>query len=156
MRYSERVLPGPLWWLGVVVAAVAFGIIFIPVDPFLSVGVSLVVLIAGMVALFMSSYQIIINGSTIRVGRAEIPIEFLKNPQIIESSSWNDSLRHSEDATVFSATRPWVRTGIQCDLIDPQDPVQTWLIGSRYPQKITELLAAYAAHSEHTGSEFSS
>ena len=46
------------------------------------------------------------------------------------------------DPAAFVSIRPWIGPGVQLWLDDPQDPTPYWVVSSRQPQAVVDIVRA--------------
>lgn len=156
MTFDERVWPNIWWWLWIPASGLAG---FLLAAPLGSVG-SLIgcVLATGGTgfALSRSALRINVESGWLRVGRAKIEVSYLDEATLVTQAQWSDELGARMDARAYISTRPWVKCGVRVTLRDDRDPTPYWLFSTRRGAELITVLRDQAAHSEHTGDEFSS
>jgi hypothetical protein len=138
--YRERLTPS-LWALvaSAVVAPMA-ALVFAPFDATLALGIGLVVGAAAVTLLIASSPRIEVSDATLRAGRAHIDVAMLGAPLAVTGDAARLARGPGLDA------RGWhlIRGGIDGVLVvantDPDDPVSTWTISSRTPDRLAAAI----------------
>ncbi|MCD1267386.1 DUF3093 family protein [Microbacterium sp. MEC084] len=142
--YRERLSPS-LWILGsaAVVAPMA-SLVFVQIDAALSLAIGLAVGVAVVAGLIALSPVIEVRDGELRAGRAHIDVSLLGDPVTLTD----------EDARTARGTgldpRGWhlIRGGIAGIVVlpdsDPDDPVTSWTLSSRTPDR----LAAAVRHEQ--------
>ena len=145
--YRERLHPALSMFFYVALVIPASIIVFIPTNPEgelsgLAIGIATgIVLYIGVIALFVWSSPIIeVTVDTLRVGRAVIPRELLGRVHAYEGSAATEQRGTALDARAWLCIRGWVKPVIRVTLIDPQDPTPYWLVSTRHPDALVQLL----------------
>ncbi len=140
VRYRERLSPS-LWML--VTAAVAAPMVMLTFTPLGSLPALLIGIAAAVAlisALIFSSPGIRVEGSVLRAGRAHIDARWLG-----EISEFTGEEARMARGTNLPA-RGWhlIRGGIDgivvVEIIDPDDPVTSWTISTRTPDRLAAAI----------------
>jgi hypothetical protein len=138
--FRERLLPGPVGWLGALAAGFVAGVVLWPIGHALGIGVGIAVAVGAGVALAATSPLVEVSGGELRAGRAHVPVALLRDPTpITTADDMRVELGPRLDARAYVCLRAWARTGVRATLDDPSDPTPYWLVSTRRP---TELAAA--------------
>ena len=101
--------------------------------------VTLAALLATLPYLWIKLRMVItIDQSEVRIDRAHIEMQYLKNPAPIDEATYKALRTVNSDARAFHITRPWLKTGVQVFVNDERDQTSYWLIGSK---KAAELIS---------------
>ena len=158
VRYAERLTPSPAYW-GLPVLAAAFAAAALaPVDLGLAVGAALLAAAAVAYGLSRSAVTVGVVDGELTAGAAHVPVRFLGRAETLGPDEHRHALGPGLDARAFVCTRPWVRTFLRVELVDPRDPTPYWLVATRHPDALADALVAardggdggQAAHSEQT------
>ncbi|MFF5989060.1 DUF3093 domain-containing protein [Prauserella flavalba] len=100
-----------------------------------------VVLLLGMGRLTVS----VTSGSEreLWVGDAHLPLRFVGEVEVIGKAAKRKALGPELDPAAFVAHRGWVPTMVRIHLTDPEDPTPYWLISTRHPERLAELLRGH-------------
>jgi len=141
MRYRE-VIRMPLWLL----ALIYFFLLSLVLSVWAALGdkaalASLIATSALLVLIAIKSAMVIeINEHELRIGRAHIDLEFLKNAQSLTSIHVRNLRTRDADPAAFLAIRFWSSTGVRVDINDPQDATPYWLITSNNGEALAKIL----------------
>ena len=104
---------------------------------------------AALVVLLLVGYggvRVSVVDGVLSVGRARIPVTFLRDPETLDAAGLKAAAGVEADARAYLMLRPYVRTGVRVHLTDPADPTPYWLVSTRHPRALAaELTAAIAA-----------
>ncbi|MGO1545656.1 MAG: DUF3093 domain-containing protein [Gulosibacter sp.] len=142
MIYRERVSPSI--WVYIFGAAIipAVFVVFMPIN--ILVGIILgVALYAGyVIALYSGSPVIEVGSSTLRVGSAEVPLQYLGDGYAHDTTEKaREQAGPNLDARAWTCLRGWVNTSARIEIVDENDPIPYWLFSTRHPD---EAIAAIA------------
>jgi|SRR5690625_402623 len=134
--YSERITPSLLAWLLAPGTGAIFLVMFLPVSTLTAVIIAL--LATGAVAGWLWSFaaRIQITKTHLIVGRAEIELSALGDLEMCDAQKVRHYMGPGSDARSFVLTRPWVKTAIYVEQLDPRDPTPYWLFSTRDPESI--------------------
>ncbi|MBD5787679.1 DUF3093 domain-containing protein [Cellulosimicrobium terreum] len=138
--FRERVLPGPGGWAAALGFAVVLGIALWPASAPLAIAVGLLALVAGVVALALTSPVVEVADGTFRAGRAHLPVELLSTVTTLDADAMRVQLGPRLDARAYVCLRAWARTGVHVLLDDPLDPTPYWLVSTRRPEALADAL----------------
>lgn len=99
-------------------------------------------IVIGIVAIYLGTSTITVDGGELRIKRAHIPIEYLGKSEIIGKKEFGFARTRGADPAAYFATTFWISQGITVEVIDKRDPTPYWLISTR---KAEELAAALKA-----------
>jgi hypothetical protein len=99
-------------------------------------------IVIGIVAIYLGTSTITVDGGELRIKRAHIPIEYLGKSEIIGKKEFGFARTRGANPAAYFATAFWISQGITVEVIDKRDPTPYWLISTR---KAEELAAALRA-----------
>ncbi|TNC27656.1 DUF3093 domain-containing protein [Amycolatopsis alkalitolerans] len=99
----------------------------------------LVPLMAGWMFLLGRS-RVTITGSRLVVGKANLPLEFVGQVDIIDKAHKRKALGPELDPTAFVLHRGWIGPVVRVHLTDPDDPTPYWIFSTRKPEAVAGLL----------------
>ncbi|WP_345750159.1 DUF3093 domain-containing protein [Microbacterium rhizophilus] len=142
--YRERLSPS-LWILGgaAVVAPMA-ALVFVQYDRTLSLAIGLVVGVLVVAALILSSPVIEVSGGDLRAGRAHIDVALLGEPVALMDEDARTARGPGLDSRGWHLIRGGVVGIVVLPDLDPDDPVSSWTLSSRTPDR----LAAAVRHAQ--------
>lgn len=146
LLYRERIFPRPTTFaleiMFVAMVAIAYGA---ALDP--SIG-SLIFVIGGATLVGISWLRSPIveirqlgASSSIRAGGATAPSTAFAHPKILQPAEVQAIRRGTMQTTAFNGLRSNL-PAVVIDVIDPEDPHQSWVLSTRKPEKIIEALGA--------------
>ena len=140
MQYRERVLPNIGTFAAVFVLLPSAVIVSEPFDLFIGLIVGVLGVGAIWALLILRAPIIEVSAKELRVGRVTIPRDLIGEPvAVAKSEIFSERGPHLDPAAhkVFQGT---VRTAIKIPITDPQDPTPYWLVSTRNPMKLVEIL----------------
>lgn len=157
-RYRERLTPSLPFFVALAALMPMVSLSFVPVDP--TIGMILGILLTALVMLLavLTSPRVEVVGTVLKAGRAQIDVQWLGDLQILTE----DAARHARGTGLSPRSWHLIRGGIDGVLIanidDPNDPVTSWVISSRTPDRLAAAIkgAKDQAHSVQIGPEASS
>jgi hypothetical protein len=96
--------------------------------------------VLGIVAIYFSSKEILIDQSELRVGKAHIPIIYLGEMEIVGKKDFGNARTRGADPAAFFALTFWVSEGVKIEITDQRDPTPYWLISTRKAQQLLTAL----------------
>lgn len=142
MTYRERLTPS-LWTL--VAAAMLGPMVALTLGRFDStvalVG-GAVVGIAVVVLLIALSPVVEVREGELRAGRAHIPVEWLGEPVALTGPEARDARGPKLDPRAWMLLRGGIDGVLSVSNTDPDDPVPSWLISSRTPDRLAAAITA--------------
>ncbi|MGN6608246.1 MAG: DUF3093 domain-containing protein [Jatrophihabitans sp.] len=142
--FRERLRP-PWWWYAVaifvaVLLAAEFHIAQIDVTDWLPY-IVLVPLAVGIV-FSMGQATVVVDDTTLRVRGATLPLDIVSGIVALDDRTLRRVVGREGDPAAFVAIRPWIGPGAQLWLDDPDDPTPYWVVSTRRPQQLVELIRA--------------
>lgn len=138
--FSERLTPSPTAWLLAPGVGLLVFIMFFPVNTWLAVALGAGAGAVGAAWMWSLAAKVELTAATLRVGRAQIEIGALGTVRPCSHAEMTNYMGPGSDARSFVLTRPWVRTGVYVEQIDPRDPTPYWLFSSREPEVFARAL----------------
>jgi len=143
--FSERLTPSPTAWLLAPGVGLVVFIMFFPVSTWLAVGIGAGAAAVSAAWLWSLAAKVVLTAATLQVGRAQIEIGALGEVEPCSQAQMTSYMGPGSDARSFVLTRPWIRTGVYIEQLDPRDPTPYWLFSSREPEAFTQALAQVRA-----------
>jgi hypothetical protein len=140
--YRERVRPNLGTFIAVATLLPAVTLVSEPFDYRIGIAVGLILVTSIWAALFFLAPVIQVGSSHLTVARAKIPRNLLgKIEEIAKDQIFYERGPKLEPAAykVFQGT---VKTAIKITLNDPNDPTPYWIISTRKPAQLAEVLRA--------------
>lgn len=146
--YRES-LRTPIWWyaaaLGIAaLIAAEFHISGINLTDWLSYGI-LLPLSVVLVWTFGRGRLEIVDGE-LRVRGAHIPLREISGAVALDAVTLRRVVGREGDPAAFLSIRGWIGPGVQLWLDDPEDPTPYWVISTRHPQQVVELVRTLGGH----------
>lgn len=142
VRFDER-LRTPWWWYGagLLVAALLAGE-FGVADKALTVWIPFGVLLPGSAVIVwsMGRSRVSVIGDELRVNDAHLPLQVITAAVALDATTLRRLVGRYGDPAAFVTIRAWVGPGIQIILDDPDDPTPYWIISTRRPDELIEVL----------------
>ncbi|WP_309064322.1 DUF3093 family protein [Microbacterium sp.] len=143
--YRERLTPS-LWMLvAIAVAGPMAALVFVPVGSTIAllvgVGVSSVLVAAAVVL----SPAVRVTGTVLHAGRAHIDARWLGDPQPYTGEEARDRRTRDIARDGWHLIRGGVDGLVVVPITDPADPVRSWTISSRTPDRLSAAIRAARA-----------
>jgi len=138
--YSERLTPS-LWALvaAAVVAPMA-ALVFAPFDATLALVIGAIVGAGALALLILLSPRVTVSDGILRAGRAHIDVSLLGQPVALTAEAARAARGPGLDARAWHLIRGGIDGLIVVPNIDPDDPVPTWAISSRTPDRLAAAI----------------
>lgn len=140
--YRERVRPNFGTFIAVATLLPAVTLVSEPFDYRIGIAVGLILVMSIWAALFFLAPVIQVGSSHLTVARAKIPRNLLgKIEEIAKDQIFSERGPRLDPAAhkVFQGT---VKTAIKITVNDPNDPTPYWIISTRKPAQLAEVLRA--------------
>jgi hypothetical protein len=141
-RYRERLSPS-LWLLvSAAVLAPMVALTLVPVDPTLGLIIGGAAAAALITALVAASPTVSVDATVLRAGRAHTDVRWLGEPIAMTG----EEAKHARGPGLPAAGWHLIRGGIDGVVvvpnIDPDDPVTSWTISTRTPDRLAAAIRA--------------
>lgn len=149
MNYAERLHVPLRWWALATMFLATVLLAFLVAVPAWVAFSATGVLVAAVVALFLSygGARVTVDGGTFQAGRARIPVDQLGVPVAHDAAASRRLAGVDADARAFLLLRPYVSRSVQVPVVDPGDPTPYWLVSTRHPDRLVHALVAAGAPS---------
>ncbi|MDQ0648416.1 hypothetical protein QFZ53_002612 [Microbacterium natoriense] len=141
-QYRERLSPSLRLLVTVALAGPMVSLVFVPVG-------STIALVAGgavsaaLVAMFVWLTPVVaVDGSVLRAGRAHIDARFLGEPEVLTGDEARQARGPRLPARGWHLIRGGIDGLIVVPNIDEDDPVESWTISSRTPDRLAAAVRA--------------
>jgi hypothetical protein len=141
LLYSERVLPGFGTFAAVSVLLPSTVLIAEPFDIRVGIVVGLISVSAIWGLLILRAPRIQVSKDNLRVGRVSISRDFVGKPQAISKQEIFSERGPNLDPGAHKVFQGSVKTAVKIPVTDPEDPTPYWLVSSRNPDKLVEVLS---------------
>jgi len=89
--------------------------------------------------LFGRSYLEIRDGE-LRIRGAHIPLSEITGAVALDAETLRRVVGREGDPAAFVSIRPWIGPGVQLWIDDPEDPTPYWVVSSRTPQRVVDIV----------------
>jgi hypothetical protein len=142
--YRER-LRTPWWWY--VVALVVASLIaaeFRVAGLHLTVWIPFCALLplSVLIVWWLGHAKLEISDGEVRVRGAHLPLGYITGAIALDAATLRRVVGREGDPAAFVSIRPWIGPGVQLWLDDPEDPTPYWLLSTRHPRDLVELVRA--------------
>lgn len=140
--YDERwVAPVPVWLAVLAMALIAAATLHAGADGARAV-VPYVVLLSVAVACLLraSRGRVRVEGAVLTVPGGRIPLNHLGGVRALDREATRLARGPLAQPRAFVVTRSWLRASVQVQIEDPDDDTPYWLIGTRHPDQLAEVL----------------
>ena len=140
--FAERLWPGPLGVVLLVLFAAMVSVVFVPLDPRVAVVVGAGVLVVGAVVLVGRAPRVEVRDGVLRAGGAHIPVRLLGDAVALDADATRAELGPRLDARAHLCLRGWIHSAVRVEVRDPQDPTPYWVVSTRRPAGLVAALRA--------------
>jgi hypothetical protein len=141
MLFRERLAVPIIWWvlaglfsLSVLVAVGAY------LGPAWGLGTSVATLLVAVAIFGSAAIVISVDEQEVRVGRATIEHAYIATCRALNAEETRRRTGVEADARAHLVLRPYIKTTVEINLDDPEDPVPYWLVSTRQPQRLAAAL----------------
>ena len=140
--YRERVRPNFGTFIAVATLLPAVTLVSEPFDYRIGIAVGLILVMSIWAALFFLAPVIQVGSSHLSVARAKIPRNLLGNIEEIAKDQIFSERGPKLDPAAHKVFQGTVKTAIKITVNDPNDPTPYWIISTRKPAQLAEVLRA--------------
>jgi hypothetical protein len=139
--YRERLMPNQFWWFAAVAIGACLGLVLAPVagQPGLVLGAMAGAGI-GIAVLVLTSALVLVDGGSVRAGRAQIPVTQLGAVEVLDAEQMAHLRGPGIDPRAYHCQRGWLPVGVKVTVTDPADPTPYWLVSSHHPDLLAEAI----------------
>ena len=141
-EYSEKLRPSVGVYLIVAFAIPFFTLTLAPFSLPLGLIVGFAVFATISVLLHAASPRIAVTATTLSAGKAVIDRTFIGTVSAYSGDSAREERGLKLDARAWTLFRGFIDPVVKISLTDPSDPTPYWLISTRRPKQLTEVLRA--------------
>lgn len=144
VAYRES-LRTPAWWYAVALFVAAllaaeFHVSSVSLTDWLAFGIMLPLSVAIVWSLGRGKLEI--SGGELRIRGAHIPLREFSGAVALDAATLRRVIGREGDPAAFISIRAWIGPGLQLWLDDPEDPTPYWVISSRNPQAVVDIVRA--------------
>lgn len=141
--YYREPLRTPWWWylvaLGVAgLLAAEFHIAGLHLTDWIPYGTLLP--LSVLIVWFMGHSSLEVADGEVRIRGAHLPLRYVSGAVALDGATLRRVVGREGDPAAFVSIRPWIGPGVQFWVDDPDDPTPYWIVSSRRPQRVVELL----------------
>ena len=138
--YKERVLPNFGTFAAIFALLPSIAIISEPFDIRIGLALGVVAVIAIWTLLILRAPIIALSQLELKVGRVAILRNLIGEVEVISKEGIFLERGPKLDPGAYKVFQGSVKTAIKISITDPEDPTPYWLISTRRPDKLAELL----------------
>ena len=138
--YKERVLPNFGTFAAIFALLPSIAIISEPFDVRIGLAIGIVVVITIWTLLIFRAPTIELSNLKLKVGRVGIFRNLIGQAEVISKDRIFLERGPNLDPGAHKVFQGSVKTAIKIAILDPEDPTPYWLISTRKPHKLAELL----------------
>lgn len=140
--YRERLSPS--LWMVVVIALVGpmVSLVFAPVASAIAIAAGIAVSLVLVVLSILLSPTLEVRGSVLRAGRAHIEVRWLGEPEYFTGEEARDRRGRDLARDGWHLIRGGIDGLVLVPVTDPDDPMRSWTISSRTPDRLSAAIRA--------------
>ena len=143
LAHRERIgLPWGGWLAAAFVTSSIALVLVVVVDLWIAVLTAALVAAALAYALVRTALVVEVDGTTLRAGRARIPLAVLGAAVPLDAGQAARLRGRDIDPRAYHAMRGWVATAVRVEVVDPRDPTPYWYVSTRRPEALAAAVAA--------------
>jgi hypothetical protein len=81
-----------------------------------------------------------VSGGELRIRGAHLPLRYVSGAVALDDLTLRRVVGREGDPAAFVSIRPWIGPGVQVWLDDPEDPTPYWVVSSRHPDRVVQIL----------------
>jgi hypothetical protein len=143
------------WWWWVVAFAIALPSVEIVVvyapemsshgGWLLAVGAGLgTVAVVAALLLALSRSDVVVDGTGLRADRDFLPASAIGRARTLDRATMRDVLGRDARADALLSIKPWLHTGVQIEVADPAGSAPYWVVATRRPAELADVLGTLA------------
>jgi hypothetical protein len=141
-KYLFREVIRPPFWLISFLYFMLFSLvlaIWAAFDDAAALNAFAIAIVLGLLAMYMATTEITVDGSELRIKRAHIELRYIGEATIIDKKEFAIARTRGADPAAYFALTFWISKGVRIEIEDPRDPTPYWLISTK---RAAELKAA--------------
>ncbi|MGF3055291.1 DUF3093 family protein [Microbacterium sp. YY-01] len=140
--YREHLTPSLWALLAAAIAGPMVTLSFIPVGAAIAMTLGFAATVAIIVLFVALSPRVAVVGSTLYAGRAHIDVRWLGQPRVLTGDEARAGRGHQLSARGWHLIRGGIDGLVVIPNVDSHDPVDTWTISSRTPDRLAAAIIA--------------
>lgn len=141
-RYRERLSPSLRLLATVALAGPMVSLIFVPVGSTAALIAGALVSALLVAALVAATPVVAVSGSTLFAGRAHIDARYLGEPVALTGDDARAARGTALPARGWHLIRGGIDGVVVVPVVDPDDPVESWTISTRTPDRLAAAIRA--------------
>jgi hypothetical protein len=145
--YDERLSVPLRWWVqGTMLVATFWLAVIVALPPaaaWIVSGVAGALVAAGLWT--YGAQRIQVADGVFRAGPARISVAHLGPADSLDAESTRRVAGRDADARAYLLLRPYLKRAVQVAITDPADPTPYWLVGTRRPDELAQVLGAVSS-----------
>ena len=143
MRFRERLGIPVWWWLAAPALTALLAAEIYLGRPGWATAVPYLILLPAVVGglWWLGRITITVTATELVVDDARLPLHLVGPVTVLDEQARQELLGPSAEPLAFVIQRPWVPRAVRVDLLDPADPTPYWLISTRHPKRLADLLS---------------
>lgn len=138
--YDERLWPTPFVWLVIAGLSAATILVFTPISFLTGIIACIVTFLILAVLVILSTPRITVTATSLSVGRAHIDREFLGRVRAYQKQEATEQRGPALNGLAFLCIRGWIDPVVQIEIEDEEDPTPYWLVSTRHPTELVNVL----------------
>lgn len=138
--YRERLTPSLWTFVAAAVVAPMAALVFAPLNAIVALAVGVLVAVAVVALLVLASPVVEVRDGWLRAGRARIDLRFLGPASEFVGDAARAQRGPELDARAWHLIRGGIDGIVVVPLQDPDDPVPSWVISTRTPDRLAAAL----------------
>ncbi len=140
--YRES-LRTPWWWYPVAVGvasllAAEFHVSGLRLTDWIPFGVLLP--LSALLVWSLGRGELRISDGEVFIRGAHIPLRYVSGVVALDARTLRRVVGREGDPAAFVSIRPWIGPGVQLWLDDPEDPTPYWVVSTRRPSRVVEIV----------------
>ncbi len=140
IEYTERLTPSAGLYIIAGLAIPFFTLTFAPFNVVFGLVVGVIVFLGLSTAMYLVAPRIVVSQSTFQAGKAVIDRTFIGAVSAFAGESANAERGINLDARAWTLFRGYVNPVVKVSLTDSNDPTPYWLVSTRNPKRLAEIL----------------
>lgn len=141
-RYRERLTPGLPLLVTIALAGPMIALVFVPIGSTFALIIGAAASLALVAASVLLSPAVRVDGTELRVGRARIDAKWLGETETFTGDEARERRGPGLPGNGWHLIRGGIDGLVVVPLNDPDDPVRTWTISSRTPDRLAAAIEA--------------
>ena len=138
--YREKLWPTPWIYVASLLLVPASILVLAPVSLPAGIATGIILYLAVIASLTLTSPVIEVHDGMLRAGRAEIPLAYTGDAVPAFDAQARIERGTGLDARAFLVIRGWVQPVVKVPITDPADPAPYWLVSSRRPKELAAAI----------------